>query len=77
MSTEALKDQLEAALLMIDRHGAKPDVTALVKDLMHHNSANVRDHAGEILNAANRGQLETLPNELAIVLDRIEHEQEH
>jgi hypothetical protein len=44
---------------------------------MHHNSANVRDHAGEILNAANRGQLETLPNELAIVLDRIEHEQEH
>ena len=77
MSTEALKDPLEAALLMIDRHGAKPDVTRLAQDLMHHDSANLKDHAGEILNAANRGTLGTLRNELAIVLDRLEHEQEH
>jgi hypothetical protein len=77
MSTQALKDQLEAALLMIDRHGAKPDVTRLVQDLMHHDSANLRDHAGEILNAAKGGPLGTLRNELAVVLDRLEHEQEH
>ena len=77
MSTRALKDQLEAALLMIDRHGVKPDIARLVQDLMIHDSANLRDHAGEILNAANRDRLETLRNELAVVLDRLEHEQEH
>lgn len=71
-----MKDQPEAALLLIDRHGAKLDVTGLVQDLLRHGSASLKYHAGEILNASNRGQLDRLRGELAIVLDRLEHEQE-
>jgi hypothetical protein len=70
---DSLRDQIVAALLLIERQGEMPDVTGIVEAMLHLSTEGLQYHTTVIRNGATDGKLAEVRQELMIVLDRLEN----